>query len=179
MPVVPALDYVVSVLGIIALKASCRRVILTQRPKVLLTVQSKTFSNPERNNMKLHKIILPIFFILITQSSFAQNAFEEIMGGKKQDKNIKVIRVIAPDHIQLETGEKVKLIGLRSPYIPPNRKEVKRDENGFVIEEDPTPETTIDQVAISFVKDLLLNKLVRLEFDAQKKDDDFSRINNR
>ncbi|MBF0385522.1 MAG: thermonuclease family protein [Candidatus Omnitrophica bacterium] len=115
-----------------------------------------------------------LLYSLAALPSFSQPAFQEVFGVSKSFySSIKVQRVIATDLIQLENGEKVRLIGLKSPFKP-LMKRIVRDENGRVIEEDSSPETPLQETALEFMKELLLKKIVRLEFDDQKKDDDFN-----
>ncbi|MBF0123413.1 MAG: thermonuclease family protein [Candidatus Omnitrophica bacterium] len=83
--------------------------------------------------------------------------------------HIKVVRVLSVDTLLLENDEKVSLIGLIGP-TPPKRDDVKRDKYGFIVpDEDPT--TSLEVEAFRFVKGLVEGKDVRLEFDAERRDD--------
>ncbi len=81
-----------------------------------------------------------------------------------------VERVLTTNTLLLKNGEKVSLIGLAEASTPKSI-EVARDDNGFIIpDEDPT--TSFDIEAIRFVRDLVENKPVHLEFDAQRRNSD-------
>jgi micrococcal nuclease len=84
--------------------------------------------------------------------------------------NIKVERVLSVDTILLENNEKVTLIGIKGPR-PPKVQDVKRDEHGFVIP-DNDPTTSLELAAFRFAKELAEGKAVRLEFDAERRNDD-------
>jgi len=69
--------------------------------------------------------------------------------------------------------ESIKLIGLSAPKAPKVKEvDVERDQYGFPIKENTGPLSTIEEQSFSFVKELLENKKVRLEFDSSKKDED-------
>ena len=81
---------------------------------------------------------------------------------------VRVERVISTDTFVLESGERIKMIGLRSPEVPKNEK-VEYDSFGFVVEKAVSPLTTVEEKAVQFVTELLNKKSFRLEFDAQRK----------
>ena len=83
--------------------------------------------------------------------------------------NIKVERVLSVDTILLENDEKVKLIGIHG-LRPPKAPDVNRDERGRIIP-DNDPTTPLELEAFRFAKDHAEGKAVRLEFDAEKRDD--------
>ncbi len=99
-----------------------------------------------------------------------QNPF--FTSSSRRYKNAVVERVISADTIRLESGEKIKLIGLRAPEIPRRRK-AERDKFGFIIEEE-NPLTSVEEKAFDFVRSLLEGETVRMEFDVQKKSRDLS-----
>lgn len=69
--------------------------------------------------------------------------------------------------------ESIKLIGLSAPKAPKVKEvDVERDQYGFPVKENTGPLSTIEELSLSFVKELLENKKVRLEFDSSKKDED-------
>jgi len=88
--------------------------------------------------------------------------------GEKYDyKNIKVKRVIDGDTLQLENGERVRLIGIKAPPIDMEeaRKEV------MATGQDLETITKMGQEATKFLKRLgLSGREVRLEFDVQERD---------
>ena len=68
----------------------------------------------------------------------------------------------------LQRGEKIKLIGLKAPEPPKKKTPVERDKYGFAIEGPIDPETSVEEQAFDFVKDILKGQHVRLEFDTSK-----------
>ncbi len=87
---------------------------------------------------------------------------------------VRVQKVISADTFILENDERVKLIGLQA-LEPPRRKEVQRDKYGFIIEEN-TPESSLQDRAFQFAKDYLEGKKIRLEFDVDRKSEDYATL---
>lgn len=85
-------------------------------------------------------------------------------------QRIKVINVAATDTLYLENNIKVRLIGLKAP-LAPEKEKVQYDQFGFIREDERRPFNTLEEQALNFAKDLLEGKLVRLEFDSQKRDE--------
>ncbi len=77
-----------------------------------------------------------------------------------------VEEVLSTDLIRLATGERVRLIGIRSIGLPP-RTRVERDGHGFVIE-DENPVVSLEEQALRFVRQCIEGNEVRLEFDRQR-----------
>lgn len=109
--------------------------------------------------------------------------FDLLLNNSQSYAEAKVQEVLSADTIIIETsskkGERIRLAGIKAP-APPKRK-IKStkdfDKYGFPIEEEIDPlETTIDQEALQFAKNLLEGKEVRLEFDAIKKNDKYETI---
>ena len=108
--------------------------------------------------------------ILCLPGSSAENP-AALFGTPRNYNDVVVEKVVSADYLILESGEKIRLIGLVAPQ-PPKKKKVVRDEKGFIIEEkDPT--TSFEEQAVEFTKTLVEGKHVRLEFDIEKKDEDF------
>ena len=118
-------------------------------------------------------ILLVLGFIFLFWHSYLSAANEDFFfhSLSNQYDKVKVARVISADTFELETAEKVRLIGLKGLPAPP-RPEKERDEFGFVIKEE-LPFTTIEEAALNFTRALLEGKQVRLEFDKRKKDESF------
>ncbi len=130
--------------------------------------------------------ILTIFTLTITlflnsqaPSTVQMRNFDALLNGKptKDYNNVLIKEVITVDLLELEDDEKIKLIGLKTSKFKPKSKELKKrekfsyqtkKENRY----DPT-KVTIEEKAFYYVKDLLEGEYVRLEFDADKKTDDF------
>lgn len=88
--------------------------------------------------------------------------------GKSYDyTNIYVKRVVDGDTIQLETGERVRLIGIDTPEMHESDK-LYRDSQRTG--EDVSTIQKLGRRAYEFTKNLLETKRVSLEFDVEKRD---------
>jgi len=87
-----------------------------------------------------------------------------------------VQEVLRANMIRLESGETVKLIGVRAFGNVARKKKVARDEHGFVIQEKVDLEVPVEEQALEFMRELLKDKHVRLEFDAVQKDDEYKTL---
>ncbi len=98
--------------------------------------------------------------------------------GPSTDKyhDVVVQEVLRADMIRLENGETVKLIGVRAFGKPARKKKVERDEHGFIIKGKVDLEVPVEEQAQEFVTELLEGKHVRLEFDAEQKDDEYKTL---
>ena len=119
------------------------------------------------------RLIFQTLIYLFSFSSLviAQSDFSNFFKNSTQYQDVVVVRVIRTDLVELESGEKIRLIGLKSPYVARRQETPERDKYGFVIEE-VTPLETVEELAFNYVRELLLNEHVRLEFDTEKKDAD-------
>ena len=117
------------------------------------------------------------FFIFLAHLSLAETNFEVFFKNKDKYKDVVVTEVLSTDTIVLQSEEKIRLIGLRTPDNLKKHKSMKLDDKGNPVEEPKDKEeiaiTPIEEEALKFVTDLLLKKHVRLEFDDQKKSDDY------
>ena len=86
-------------------------------------------------------------------------------------QSIEVTGMVSVDTLVLADGKKVRLIGVRGPGRPKIMAE-RRDEHGFIIEDHSDPTTPVEEEAARYVRDQVQNKKVRLEFDAERRDDD-------
>lgn len=117
-----------------------------------------------------------VFFFFSQKSTMGQETPNDINFSSRNNnyERIEVRRVIKADEIELENGEKIKLIGLKAPAAPkPEKKEF--DEYGFEIKND-SPLTPLEEEAFIFTKKLLENKMVRLEFDKQKRNEELKTL---
>lgn len=86
-------------------------------------------------------------------------------------ENKRVVAVLAPNMLLLEGDEKIRLIGLRD--MPSERHaDIERDKHGFVIQDDIGPVFELETQAMHFVRDLVMNERVRLEFDVRRRNQD-------
>ncbi len=87
-------------------------------------------------------------------------------------QSVLIKEVLSTDLLILESGEKIRLIGLKALPLP-EKKEIKTDEHGIIIRE-ASPLIPLNERALYYVKDLLEGQHVRLEFDDLRKDNDYS-----
>lgn len=112
----------------------------------------------------------------------AESNFDLLFKSSSQYKDVKVQDVIGVDTIVIESylkgGEPIKLIGLKGPKseIKKRHEEIRRDRFGFVIKDEEPLETPIEEAAVKYVRDLLIGKSVRIEFDTNKRNDDHQTV---
>jgi len=125
--------------------------------------------------MKMIKLHMCIWLLLASLPSIchAQSDFESFYNKKKKYKDALVKEVISADTIRLKNNEIVKLIGLRAPKTPRHKENVERDEFGFIIKGKGPIFDTVEEMALAYTIKLLEGKKVRLEFDINRKDEDF------
>ena len=117
-------------------------------------------------------VLLLLSLILVNNPfSFAE---KKILFKTDQElKDAVVEKVMTADTIKLKSGEKIKLIGLKAPDLPKRPSLEKHlDKYGFEVEEEVNPQTTLEEQAIEFVRNLLEGQPVRLEYDHQRKTGD-------
>lgn len=88
-------------------------------------------------------------------------------GEERSYENVLVSRVVDGDTLQLETGERVRLIGIDTPELHESSK-LQRDSQRSG--QDKKAIKQLGEQAYEFTKKLVEGKQVRLEFDAEKKD---------
>jgi len=93
--------------------------------------------------------------------------FESFNPQVKRYQHVQVARVESTDTIILDTDETVCLIGLKALPVP-TPEHIERDKFGFAIE-TTRPFDSLEEQAMTFVRDLLEGAWIRLEFDAQKR----------
>ena len=127
------------------------------------------------NIVKSTLLIYLLFFWVAVNPVFA-DFFENLSytTSPEQYKKIKVKSVVSADKIVIESGEKIRLIGIRAPKAP-KRINVERDKYGFSVE-PKSPVIPIEEQAFTFAKTLLEGKDVRIEFDKRKKNSDLETI---
>ncbi len=84
----------------------------------------------------------------------------------KKQEDVLIVKVIDADKIVLENGHRIQLIGVESIGLPP-KKYAQRDKDGLVIEESTDGAITIEEQALTFAQELMENKKVRIEYDAE------------
>ena len=130
----------------------------------------------------MKKIVLLLFLVFLGVSGTLSANFPIVYANnplldKTNDyEDVLVIRVIRADTLLLESGEKIRLIGLNAPEAP-KRKRNREEENKIIVKvKEPDLIIPVEERAFSFAKDLLEGKRVRLEFDTQLKNEDFQTL---
>ena len=106
------------------------------------------------------------------------SATDSVGFGQTTDKyrDVLVQEVLRPDTIRLESGETIKLIGVRAFGNPARKKKIAHDKYGFVIKEKVDLEVPLADQAQEYARELLEGQHVRLEFDAEQKDDEYKTL---
>ena len=113
-------------------------------------------------------LAIPYFVLAGRQSNSSSDFSVSIPFGAKHDyENILVAKVVDGDTLKLETGERVRLIGIDTPEMHDSEK-LYRDsrKSGTNIEDIKA----LGRKAYAFTRNLVENKRVRLEFDVEKYD---------
>jgi micrococcal nuclease len=110
----------------------------------------------------IYRLLLMVFFFCAPAWG-SDNSDDLFNFSKKQDEAL-VVKVVSSDLIVLEDGRHIKLIGVESAGKPPHQY-VKYDDKGHVIEEPVEPTISLEEQALTYARDLLENKKVRLEYD--------------
>ena len=118
------------------------------------------------SNFRIY-LFLGFVFCLSGETTAAQTDINSFFKASTDYSSVVIERVLSADTFVIEGGKHIQLIGLQAPPAP-KRKHVKQNEYGIIIEE-VTPESSIEERALKFVKDLLGGKTVRLEFDVEHK----------
>ncbi len=100
--------------------------------------------------------------VLLFSSPAAMAELNPLLQSSANYQKVQVSKVLTPDTIQLESGERIQLLGLLGPRAPKVQYE-ERDEHGFVIPKDVDPATPAEEDAFKYVRTLLEGKKVRLE----------------
>ena len=99
----------------------------------------------------------------------SESRIDMLLGSQtsKKYEHVRVEKVIRGDTIILESGEKIRLIGIEASD-PPRAKNIPTDPYGFPIKQEVDPTTPIAEQSYEFVRGLLEDHYVRLESDVQK-----------
>ena len=130
----------------------------------------------------MDRILTRIFLFVavavsLVSAAFAESDLDFFLGNSKHYQDVIVEKVLSADTVVLETGEMIKLIGVHAPDAARVREKIHRDEHGFVVrEETPRTEVPLEQTAFEFAYELLDHQHVRLEFDVEKKDEEFKTL---
>jgi micrococcal nuclease len=108
--------------------------------------------------------IFTTFFILCVLCSCSNGEDAGYHGGFS---DILVRRVVDGDTLLLDTGERVRLIGIDTPEMHESEKlqrDARRSQN------EPSAIQQMGRTAYEFTRNLVEGKRVRLEFDVEKRD---------
>ena len=134
------------------------------------------------------KFYLVSFFIcawlavLGHHAAIGNSDFGFLMKDQARYEDVVVKQVLSTDTIVLEEGvgereEVIQLIGLKAPSTPKTKKvDIERDQYGFTKKKEVSPLTPIEEQAIEFARELLIGQHVRLEFDVNKKSEDYGTL---
>ncbi len=108
--------------------------------------------------------------------SHAENGnIDELINFSKKQTEALIVKVVKSDLVVLENGQKIKLIGIESAGDPPKQyKEIDpNDPQPTVtrIEKEPTAEIPSEAQALTYARELMEGKHVKLEFDNQAFDE--------
>ena len=126
-----------------------------------------------------HKLLIAALAGLIcsnTPNVFGETDLLELGQASAKYDDVVVQDVLRVDMIRLESGEIVKLIGVRAFGNPARKKKIERDDYGFVVKENADLEVPPAEQAREYARELLAGKHVRLEFDVEQKDDEYKTL---
>lgn len=119
-------------------------------------------------------VLLLFFFFLFAYANepvkvyYSENGtFTVPLGRSYNYADIYVKRVVDGDTIQLENGERVRLIGIDTPEMHESDKLYRDSER---TKEDKSTIQKLGKLAYEFTKNLVEGKRVSLEFDAERYD---------
>lgn len=106
----------------------------------------------------------------------AEPSSQFLLGDALAYKDVVVSEVVSADTLVLGDGETIKLIGLKAAVPDRKRQNIERDKFGFVLETKADPIMPIAEEALEFAEGLLKGKHVRLEFDAQRSNEQYQTL---
>ena len=127
-------------------------------------------------NLKLIVSLSLLAGVFSFSSAWAQSEIQFLLKNNKKYQDVLVKKILKINTVVLQNDEVIRLIGLKGLETKRKHVETKRDSYGFVIEEPLPPTTSIEEQALKFIRELLENQHVRLEFDASPRDDDFTTL---
>lgn len=139
---------------------------------VAATINKKIFPDMKHSFYLCCFLLMEITHPLAIQ---AEGTFENYLSSSNYNK-VKVKEILGTDTIKLESGETIKLIGLKGIEAPRKNENIERNKYGFVIEPEAKAETPLEEKAIKLLEDLLKDKWVRLEFDVERINNQFTTL---
>jgi micrococcal nuclease len=130
-----------------------------------------------KNKIMYLFVLIAAFFVFLSSGAAQENdrwhfnsddaKFERKFGRTYNYNDIKVKRVIDGDTLLLESGDRVRLIGIDTPEIHESKKLYRDAERS---KEDIKTIQEMGRRAMEFTKNLVEGKRVRLELDVEKHD---------
>lgn len=127
-----------------------KRPVMPRRPKELKYIRAVSLA------------VTALIFLCIKNLPFNFNSEKTVNG-----VFYNVVKVVDGDTLKLSSGEKVRLIGIDTPEAYYGDKLVRDSKRSG---KDVKTIMALGRKASAFTKDLCLNKRVRLEYDAEKRD---------
>ncbi len=124
-------------------------------------------------NLKLKAVAILTIFMNLWFMPLTNAATNSLFTEGEDYKNVLVKRVVRADTVVLESGERIRLIGLEAPNPPKPTYEPTDQYGRPVMKKEVSPITSLDEQSLEFAQELLLDKYVRLEFDEERKDSNF------
>ncbi len=106
----------------------------------------------------------------------AEPSSQFFLGDAITYKDVVVSEVVSADTLVLKDGETIKLIGLKAAVPNTKKRDIERDKFGFVLETKADPIMSIEEEALEFAEGFLKGKHVRLEFDAQRSNEQYQTL---
>ena len=114
-------------------------------------------------------ILRLLLFCFFSVSAWAGEHTDDLFNYSKRQDEVLVVKVTASNMLVLEDGRRVRLIGVESVGAPTSRP-VKYDDKGRIIEEPQEPTISLEEQSLTYARDLLENKKVKLEYDVNGSD---------
>ncbi|MFC1510318.1 thermonuclease family protein [Candidatus Omnitrophota bacterium] len=108
---------------------------------------------------------------MLLPKAFAQSNLEFFFGKTQSTQNATITKVITADTIELDTGETIKLIGVKALEVHRKKGRIERDKYGFEKKGDVSAEIPLETRLLEDATALLQGKSIRLEYDARTKDE--------
>jgi len=127
-------------------------------------------------------IIFTCLFLFSPSVAFSETGFDFFFKDAARYQDVIVDEILSTDTVLIRGGvgekrETFKLIGLRALKAPKRKKvDLDRDQYGFIKKGEVSPLTPIEDQAYDFVEELLVGQHVRIEFDSNKKAENYATL---
>ena len=131
----------------------------------------RVYKNPEKFVLTLLCVLASAFLFRQGKAEMSYDSergkFVIPFGTRYNYEDILVTRAVDGDTLLLESGERVRLIGIDTPEMHESQKLYKDSQRA---KQDIATIKALGRRAYEFTRNLVENKRVRLEFDVEKKD---------